>query len=235
MADDNIPITKLSTAQQQHMLFLFFPLKKGTHETAAKTMQQILAPPPAPAADASGNGIDPRVATGVHYFMFYHLGADQKPTPALPVPSFQTAPGKDLLVVISIYDRDFAPYISSFTSNPLIAFGLNEILKQMDESKIVPDSDPTSAAYILAHGGVAQNNVAFFRLLMRYNFSDPTIPAANAFPVNTPPKPKFQLGATFPGLTVGAILQNYPQAEQLWPLPAPKITFAPSTPPPTKG
>jgi hypothetical protein len=165
--------------------------------------------------------------------MFYPLPADTTPVPALPVPSFQTAKGKDLLVVLSIYDADFGPYISAFTSNPAIAAGLDLILSLMDESGIVQPTDPTSAAFILKHGGVAKNNTAFFKLLMRYNFADPTIPGAAKLPPNTPANPKYQFGATFPGLTIGSILQNYPDAPQLWPLPPVDITFAKSTPPPS--
>lgn len=227
------PITALSAAQEQHMLFLFIPLKKGI---VKKGMPSIpFGASPATTQGSATGGIDPRILTGVHFFMFYGLPADATPTPPLPVPSFQTAKGKDLLVVISIYDRDFAPYISAFTGDDKIAGGLNGLLLIMDETGIVPDTDHSSANYIWNHGGVAKNNNGFYKLLMRYNFSDPTIPAANVFPVNTPANPKFQLGATFPGLTVGWILENYPNAQTLWPLPPPKggITFAPSAPPPT--
>lgn len=226
------PITSLAAPSEQHMLFLFFPLKKGTLPQALERAQASFGAPLVPAASESvAGGVDPRAQTGVHFFMFYGLPAGTTPQPALPVPSFQTAPGKDLLVVMSLYDADFGPYISSFTSLPPIAQGLNGILTLMDESGIVEPSDPSSAAFILAHGGVAKNNASFLKLLMRYNFSDPTVPAANVFPVNTPAHPKFLLGATFPGLTVGWILQNYPQAGSLWPLPAPAIQFAPSAPP----
>ena len=212
------------------MLFLFFPLKKGSINAAQKAAHEVFAPQ---TPKAGAGGADPRVATGVHFFMFYGLPAD---TPsALPVPSFQTAPGKDLLVVLSLYDRDFVPYIGSFTSNPTIAAGLNGILSAMDESGIVDPDDPTSAAFILQNGGVAKNNIGFCSLLMRYNFADPTIPAASKFPVNTPANPKYLLGATFPGLTVGHILANYPDAGTLWPNPGESIQFAPSAPPPAPG
>ncbi|MFL6336187.1 MAG: hypothetical protein ACJ754_23020 [Pyrinomonadaceae bacterium] len=227
------PIVALPAAQQQHMLFLFFPLQKGALKKVLGHVQNITGPQPA--AARAGEGGDPRVTTGVHFFMFYGLPADQTPTPALPVPSFQTAKGKDLLVVLSIYDRDFGPYISAFTSQPIIAAGLDGILGAMDETGIIPNTDPTSAYFITHNGGVAQNTTAFFKLLMRYNFADPTIPAANNFPVNTPTNPKYLLGATFPGLTVGWLLQNYPDAGTLWPLPAPKIKFAPSAPPSRKA
>ena len=212
------------------MLFLFFPLKKGALGGALKSAHELTNTPRTEAA-VVGGGVDPRVATGVHFFMFYGLPADTAPNPPLPVPSFTTAPGKDLLVVVSIYDRDFSPYISAFTSNPTIAAGLDGILHLMDETGIISPTDPTSAAFIEAHGGVAKNNAGFLSLLMRYNFADPTIPAANKFPVNTPHNAKYLLGATFPGLTVASILQNYPAAETLWPLPAPEITFAASAPP----
>jgi hypothetical protein len=223
------PITAVAAPQEQHMLFLFFPLQKGTVKKSVSAAQNIFGVPATKKAATAGP--DPRVATGVHFFMFYGLPADT--TPSLKVPSFQTAKGKDLLVVISIYDADFGPYISAFTSNKTIAQGLDLILSLMDESGIVQPTDPTSAAFILKHGGVAQNNTAFFKLLMRYNFADPTIPGAAKLPPNTPANPKYQFGATFPGLTIGSILQNYPNATALWPLPPADITFAPSTPPPS--
>jgi hypothetical protein len=239
---DNVPITSLATPAEQHMLFLFFPLKEGTLKKAVEHAQAAFAAPPAPAANgvkgAGEDGPDPRVVTGVHFFMFYGLPANTLPQPALPVPSFQTAKDKDLLVVVSIYDGDFFDYIQSFTTNPPIAFGLNGIVSQMDETDIVSPEDPTSAHSILKDwnpvkrtGGVATHTDDFVKLLMRYNFADPTVPAANVFPVNTPDHPKYLLGATFPGLTVGWILQNYPQANELWPLPAPKIVFQPSARP----
>lgn len=224
------PITSLAAAQEQHMLFLFFPLKKGTGEKANQAAREVFAAAQ-PARKDAANAADPRVATGVHFFMFYHLAADSVPQPPLPVPSFTTAPGKDLLVVLSIYDRDFGPYISSFTTNPVVAAGLNLILGAMDETGFVKDSDPSSAKFILGHGGVAQNTPGFLKLLMRYNFADPTLPAAANLPLKSPPNPKYTLGATFPGLTVGWILQNYPDAASLWPFPPPAITFAPSVPP----
>lgn len=221
------PITALSASATQHMLLLFMPLRKGTIPDGVKAANTSFGPQ---REALQANGIDPRVSTGVHFAMFFGLPADTKPA-GLPVPSFTTAPGKDLLVVQSFYDADFGPYISSFTSNPDIAKGLNGILFVMDEKGIVEPTDPTSAAFILAHGGVAKNNASFIKLLMRYNFADPTIPAAAAFPINTPAKPKYVLTATFPGMTVGQTLQNYTNAASLWPLPAPNIKFAPSTPP----
>ena len=228
--DSTGPITSLAAAQEQHMLFLFFPLKKGTGQQANQSAREVFAAAQ-PTNKGGANAADPRVATGVHFFMFYHLAADTVPQPALPVPSFTTAPGKDLLVVMSIYDRDFGPYISSFTTNPVIALGLNAILAAMDETGFVKDTDPSSAAFILAHGGVAKNTPGFLKLLMRYNFADPTLPAAANLPLKSPANPKYTLGATFPGLTVGWILQNYPNAAAQWPFPPPVITFAPSVPP----
>ncbi len=225
------PITALPASAAQHMLLLFMPLKKGTIPQGLKSANTAFGPPPPAEAAVQANGIDPRVSTGVHFAMFYGLPADTRPA-GLPVPSFATAPGKDLLVVQSFYDADFGPYISSFTSNPGIALGLNGILSVMDETGIVEPKDPTSAAFILGHGGVAKNNTSFLKLLMRYNFADPTIPAAAAFPINTPAKPKYVLTATFPGMTVGQTLQNYTDAASLWPLPAPNIQFEPSVPPP---
>lgn len=226
------PINSVTATNEQHMLFLFFPLTKGTLPksiTAAQNVFSVLGPN----KKGATAGPDPRVSTGVHFFMFYPLPADTTPKPDLPVPSFQTAKGKDLLVVVSIYDADFGPYISAFTSNPSIAAGLNTILGLMDESGIVEPTDPTSAKFILKHGGVARDTTAFYKLLMRYNFADPTIPGAAKFPVNTPPKPKYLFGATFPGLTIGSILQNYPDAPQLWPVTPVDITFEKSAAPPS--
>jgi len=213
------PVTKVSAADEQHMLFLFFPLKKNTAKPALQHVHDLQHASKA----LLTAGPDPRALTGVHFFMFYHLPADTNP--GLPVTSFQTMPGKDMLVVMSIYDADFAPYIGSFVNNPDIAKGLNLILSLMDETNIpgVDPNGPTSANYIMAHGGVVKNPAAFNCLLMRYNFADPTIAAGSSSPTN-----KYNLGGTFPGLTIAKILQNYPDAETLWPLPAPTITFAPS-------
>ncbi|MEB0260315.1 MULTISPECIES: hypothetical protein [unclassified Mucilaginibacter] len=217
------PIKSIPAAEEQHMLLLFLPLKKKTNETVAKAVATLNAEAKA--------GNDLRAATGVHYFMIYHLADGQKPLPALPVTSFQTMPGKDMLVVLSIYDADFAPYIASFVTNPVIAFGLNAIVNAMDETGIMDPEDPRSAAYIKDNGGVAANPDAFNCLLMRYNFGDPTVPAAAKIPANS--NYKYVLSATFPGLTVGKILQNYPNAEALWPSTAVDIQYEPSTPPPT--
>jgi len=218
------PITYVKAAEQQHMLFLFMPVKKAglaqalTH--AHELSHHITAAAPA-------GGPDLRASTGVHFFLFYGLGDGQ--TPGLPVPSFQTFPGKNLLVVQSLYDADFAPYISSFVTVPAIAAGLNAILMAMDETGIpgVDPDGPTSAKFILANGGVEKNPAAFNCLLMRYNFADPTIPAA----AKSSGHAKYTLGGTFPGLTIGKILQNYPDAETLWPFPPVTIEFAKSIKP----
>ena len=227
--NSNGPITSVAAPQEQHMLFLFLPLKKGAIPRSIAALSDAVAPSASTEQSAEGAaapGPDNRAATGVHFFMFYGLPAGE--TPSLPVPSFQTAEGKDALIVISIYDADFAPYISAFGS---IADQLNLLLAGLDESGIVSDDDPTSAAFILANGGVAANTVGFFSLLMRYNFADPTIPAAAKFPVNTPANPKYILGSTFPGLTVGALL-NHPDIAANYPWPPVEIKFAPSAPPP---
>jgi hypothetical protein len=215
------------------MLFLFVPLYSKA-PAVEKALQSAFSPP-APS--------DPRASTGVHFFMFYRMLATDKSR--IVVPTFTPAPAgahgpKDLLVVISIYDDDFEPYISAFLTNDFIVAGLNELLKAIDESGIVPDTDKSSAKYILEHGGVKANAHSFFKLLMRYNFADPTVPAVGPGGVANPPvKPwPYQLGATFPGLTVGMFLKplvGYPDALQLWPAPgvAPKIEYEPSSPPPT--
>ncbi len=214
------------------MLLLFVPLHSKA--PAVETSLQSIFAPAAPS--------DPRASTGVHFFMFYRMLATDKSR--IVVPTFQPAPAgpggvpKDLLVVLSIYDDDFEPYISAFLTDPIIVAGLNALLGAMDESGIVPDSDPSSAKYIQSHGGVQPNAKAFFKLLMRYNFADPTVPAVGPGGVaNPPPKPwPYTLGATFPGLTVGMLLKpvvGYPDALQLWPAPgvAPKISYEPSNPP----
>jgi hypothetical protein len=213
------PITSIPAAEEQHMLLLFLPLKKKTNEKVTKAIETLNAEVKA--------GNDLRAATGVHFFMIYHL-ADGK-TPHLPVTSFQTMPGKDMLVVLSIYDADFAPYIASFVTNPIIAMGLNGIVNAMDETGIMDPEDPTSAAFIGVNGGVAANPDAFNCLLMRYNFGDPTVPAAAKIPAGS--NYKYVLSATFPGLTVGKILQNYPDATTLWPSNPVDIKYEPSVPP----
>lgn len=213
------PIKSIVASEQQHMLLLFLPLKSKKNDVVSESVASLNAQFQA--------GTDLRAATGVHFFMIYHLAAGQ--TPNLPVTSFQTMPDKDMLVVLSVYDADFAPYIQSFVTNPFIAIGLNGIVNAMEESGIDPE-DPTSAAYISANGGVAVNPDAFNCLLMRYNFGDPTVPASIKMPAGK--KAKYVLSATFPGLTVAKILQNYPDAEALWPALPVDINYEASVPPP---
>jgi hypothetical protein len=216
------PITKISAAEQQHLLFLFLPIKAKKLAHALESVDNLQKAIKALPAD----GPDLRAATGVHFFIFYSLANGK--TPGLPVPSFQTMPGKDLLVVQSIYDADFAPYISSFVTNPFIAAGLNQILESMDESDIpgVDPNGPTSANFILANGKVEKNPDAFNCLLMRYNFGDPTLAASS-----NAPGAKYTFGTNFPGLTIGKILKNYPDAKTIWPAPLGKIEFATSVKP----
>ncbi|HYD37065.1 MAG TPA: hypothetical protein VEA60_05595 [Allosphingosinicella sp.] len=214
-----VPARALPSAQQQHMLFLFFPLKKGSVKAGLEAARTAFGPRHSTAADSNGagtNGADPRVAPGVHFFMLFGLECGQSPAPAPLVPTFSTPPGSDMLVVMSIYDRDFTPYISAFTSNPLIAYGLDKIVKEMDEPSSIDPTDPTSAHFIEHNGGVAKNNAGFIKLLMRYNFADPTIAATTG---DATTGQKYFLGGTFPGLTVGSVLDNYPDAETLWPAP----------------
>lgn len=213
------------------MLMLFVPLHSGSAtEKAIPSIHRIFT-----------SASDPRPATGVHFFMFYHMRATDKSR--ILVPTFQPAPkgpdgvAKDLLVVLSIYDNDFEPYIGAFLTDPTIVAGLTLLLNTMDESGIVPDSDPSSAKFILSNGGIVKNAASFYKLLMRYNFADPTIPAIGpGGAVHPPVNPAYNLGATFPGLTVGMFLRpngGYPNALQLWPAPgeAPKIDFERSSPP----
>jgi hypothetical protein len=220
MTATNVPITTLQPSEQQHMLLLFLPVFKGLAGALAENTNNLLS--------ASNGGPDLRPATGVHFFMFH--GVADGAASSLPVPTFQSAAGKDMFVVLSIYDAPFTPYISAFTSNTAIAAGLDLVLKAMDESGIVEPTDPTSAVYIQANGGVFKNSANFISLLMRYNFADPTIPAATGATgiANPQPNPKYFLGATFPGLTAGAILQNYPNALPLWPQDSVPITFVPT-------
>lgn len=210
------PITSLQATQEQYMLLLFLPIIKGLATSLAGQTAKLVAQDVPP---------DIRAATGVHYFMIHGVPSGAAST--LPVPTFQAPEGKDLFVVMSLYDRPFGPYISAFTAIQPIADGLNAVLQAMDETGIIEPTDPTSAAFILANGGVFQNSDAFISLLMRYNFADPTIPAATSPTNNLTPHatPKYFLGATFPGLTVGSILQSYPDAGALWPNPPVPITF----------
>ncbi|WP_448700793.1 hypothetical protein ACFGVR_01995 [Mucilaginibacter sp. AW1-3] len=214
------PIKNVAAGDEQHLLFLFVPLKKGKSATAAKEIEHLQGTIKAHAAS-----VDPRAATGVHFFMIYHQ-ADGQATPGIPVPGFQSFPGKDVLVVMSLYDNDFAPYISAFFTLPPVVAGLTALLQNMDESGIpgLDPKDPSTAANILKNGGVVKNPSAFYCLLMRYNFADPTL-AAGAAPG------KYTLGATFPGLTVGKILNSYPDAKELWPFPPVAINFQKSVAP----
>ena len=212
------PITTLTAREQQHMLLLFMPMKKFGGAKALQTVSELQL-------KLTEKAKDNRAATGVHFSMFYYLPAGT--TPKLPVPSFQTAEGKDLLVVQALYDADFKPYIDSFVNDTDIAGGLNFILEHMDESGIVKDTDPTSAKYIIDNGKVEENPNEFYCLLMRYNFADPTIPAAAKITSLN----KYLLTHTFPGLTIEKILDNYPNARELWPSKAPAINFAESKKP----
>ncbi len=237
------PITKIPASNQQHMLLLFLPMLAAKTTEAEAAFHRLFAAAAAPAPN------DNRALTGVHFFMIYPMRADAKSR--IVVPTFTAAPPgahgkKDLLVVLSIYDADFVPYISAFLADPVIVYALNKIVEGLDESGIVPDSDTSSAVYIRDHKGVANNSTGFIKLLMRYNFADPTIPAVGPGGMENPPKPPqppfaYTLAATFPGLTVGMMLKpitGYPNALQLWPPAgpppdgAPKIHYDPSSKPP---
>jgi hypothetical protein len=228
------PITSLLQAQEQHMLMLFLPIHAANAQETSTALNSLLGiTPPGP---------DLRPSTGVHFFMTCHIPAGA-PSPIV-VPTFQAAPGvggkaKDLLLVMSIYDADFEPYISAFFASPLIVAGLNQVISTLEEDGLVAADDPSSAANILANGGVRKNPAAFYQLHMRYNFADPTIPAIGQGGIENPgpTPPRYFLGATFPGLTIGRILDpttGYPDAAALWPATgAPKINYEPSTPPAT--
>ncbi len=208
---------------QQHLLFLFVPVKKGSLGAVTKEVEHIKSLIKTHTAAA----FDPRPATGVHFFMIYPQ-ADGHATPGIPVPGFQSMPGKDVLVVMSLYDNDFAPYISAFFTIPAVVAGLTNLLHIMDESGIpgLKPDDPSTAANIIKNGGVVKNASAFYCLLMRYNFADPTLAAGSSTA-----GAKYVLGATFPGLTVGKILSNYPNAKTLWPFPPVETSFQKSTAP----
>ena len=208
------PIISLQPPQQQHMLLLFLPVKKG--------LVQKLAESTAGALSSGSANADLRAATGVHFFMVYGVPNGAKST--LPVPTFTAPEGKDLMVVLSIYDAPFGSYIGAFTKYEEIAKALDGILFALDETGIITDDKPTSAAFILKNGGVFKHKEAFVQLLMRYNFADPTIPAVTSAGI-APKGAKYVLGATFPGLTVGSILQSYPDAPALWPANPVPITF----------
>lgn len=216
------PITNVPVGDEQHLLFLFVPIKKGLLGKATKEVEHVRGLIKAHTAAAP----DPRPATGVHFFMIYGQG-DGHATPGIPVPGFQSFPGKDVLVVMSLYDNDFAPYISAFFTIPAVVAGLTNLLHIMDESGIpgLDPKDPSTALNIIKNGGVVKNASAFYCLLMRYNFADPTYPAGSSA------QGKYVLGATFPGLTVAKILNNYPDAKTLWPFPPVAINFQQSTAP----
>jgi len=193
--------------KRQHMLLFFLPLRKGALLELLKQPENKRQPLQ-----------DVRATTGVHFAMFQYV-PDGAPS-FLPVPTFQAAPGKDLLLALSIYDADFTPYISAFTGNDVIAEQLDNVLKIMDETGIVADNDPTSAVSILKKGGVAQNNEQFVQLLMRYNFGDPTLSGSTGTLDLAPAEGRrYSFHAVFPGLTVGDVIANYPNADKLWPPP----------------
>lgn len=198
-------LNPLPAEKQQHMLLLFLPIRKHAFaELAAEPKTSIPA--------------DLRASTGVHFAMFHYV-PEGAPS-FLPVPTFQSAPGRDLLVGLSIYDADFGPYISAFTKVKEIAKQLDDVLTVLDETGIVADDDPSSARSILKKGGVAQNNEQFIQLLMRYNFGDPTL-AGTTGVLDLAPEPnrRYAFHAVFPGLTVGDVINNYPNADKLWPAP----------------
>jgi hypothetical protein len=217
-------VPRIGIPDEQHMLMLFVPLKKGTLRRALHAAQALAGISPGTPPQ------DDRAAKGVHFAMFYGLPADETPV-RLPVPTFRTAPGKDLLIAQAFYDGDFASYIGAFTNQPETALGLNALLHAIDETGIVPPSDPTSAAAILQAGGVTQASAAFNCLLLRYDFGDPVVPATSGAPTGS--AADYVLAATFPGLTVGKTLAHYPHASTLWPYPAAgKIDFQPTPRPP---
>ncbi len=210
-----VPVT-----DQQHMLFLFIPLRKGTVPAAMAAAEQVKeAAKLAASAPAGGNGFDLRKTTGVHYFTIY-AQADGKPTPGIPVPGFQSYPGKDVLVVMSIYDGQFDAYISAFFEIQQVVDGLNGLLAFMDETGIpgVNPDGPNSAKFILKKGGVVKNAKAFYCLLMHYNFGDPVLSAGDK-------GGKYVFGTNFPGLTVGKIIDNYPGANTTWPPVPGQVTY----------
>ena len=209
-----LPITKISPDKEQHMLLLFLPIKPAKKPEAEFHKLFAAAAPPAPAP------VDNRGLTGVHFFMIYRMSAGEQSR--IVVPTFTVAP----------------PGANNSVIQPVIVHALDGIVDSMDESGIVPDTDTSSAVYIKANKGVANNADGFYKLLMRYNFADPTVPAIGPGGVANVPKPQwpYVLAATFPGLTVGMMLKpitGYPNALQLWPTPgaAPAIFYDPSKPP----
>lgn len=204
-----VPIT-----DQQHLLFLFIPLKKGLvgkAMIAAEQVREAIKAEEPPVTDF-------RKTTGVHYFTIY-AQADGQPTPGIPVPGFQSYPGKDVLVVMSIYDGQFDAYISAFFKIKEVVDGLTILLGVMDETGI-PGVDPeglTSAKHILKKG-IEKNALAFYCLLMRYNFGDPILSAGDK-------GDKYVFGTNFPGLTVAKIIDNYPKAGETWPPTAGEVSY----------
>ena len=205
MPDATSP-TSTPADKRQHMLLLFLPLKKNAFAELAEER------------GTNNKPLDLRATTGVHFAMFHYV-PEGAPS-FLPVPTFQSAPGKDLLVALALYDADFEPYISAFTVHPEVARELDLLLSALDETGIVADDDPTSAASILARGGVGQNNEQFIQLLLRYNFGDPNLSGAAGDALILPAgSQRYSFHATFPGLTVGDVIANYPNADKLWPWP----------------
>jgi hypothetical protein len=241
------PITSLSTPEEQHLLFLFLPLKSAAKPAPpeADPLAALHALFSGKLPDGSSVLPDPRPTTGVHFYMAYGLKAGVTPTPPPPFTAFQVPPPnpetkapRDLAVVMSIYDADFGPYIAAFTNNPGFAKLLDiALLANLDETGFVsPVNGPTTALGILANGGTFANASAFVTLLMRYNWADPTIPAATNIGKIKNPNPawKYFLGATFPGLTNTRLLKasgGYPNAAELWPVKDVVINYAPSIPP----
>ncbi len=224
------PVTFVSAPEQQHMLFLFLPIKKNTWKKALEGIHELKKQ----LSNVADPGPDIRASTGVHFFLFYALPANTKPP--LKVTSFQTEKDKDMLVVQAIYDADFAPYIGSFVQQPAIAAGLNYILTLLDETGIpgIDPNGPNSANFIMKNGGVVAIPDAFNCLLMNYNFADPTVPGAAYVDPTALKNPIF--GGTFPGLTVGKILQYYPNGNELWPFPpVQNMVFAKSIQPKCKS
>lgn len=236
------PISYLTAPEQQHLLLLALPIKAVPG--SAKVAPTLTTMFSGRHEDGTKMFSDPRPATGVHFFMIYVQIAGIPPAQPPPFPLFQLPPpnGKlprHLAVVMAIYDADFGPYIGAFTNDPSFALSLdNNVLRNLDETGFVDPDDPTSAQSILASNGTYANPDAFVQLLMRYNWGDPTIPAALAATRKVAPDtrrtPKYFFGGTFPGLTVTKILKatgGYPHANQLWPLPSGEIEYAPSIPP----
>jgi hypothetical protein len=205
-----VPIT-----DQQHLLFLFIPLKKGMLEKAMTAAEEVKSA--AKAAVAQGG--DLRKTTGVHYFTIY-AQKDGQATPGIPVPGFLSFPGKDVLVVMSIYDGQFDAYISAFFEIDAVVNGLNNLLFLMDETGIptVDANGPTSANHIAKMGGVKKNALAFYCLLMRYNFGDPVLCAGDK-------GGKYVFGTNFPGLTIAKIIDNYPGADKTWPATPGQVSY----------